>query len=151
MAIISNSKIVWFRPQNFHDVFIELCLLDLKAKPSVVTCVWGFCLCIFNLYYTCKSYQLVSYSNNQFSHRVLQEDIKHCLHLYANIIHSEMGTASVLTFDLRIGLTFNLGEKQTKWSLATDNITERRHLEKLPASNVSQGMGSTPIFTLGSF
>lgn len=57
-----------------------------------------------------------------------------------------MGMASAWIFDLRIGLALNLGAKQTpKSSLATDNITEIIHLEKLPASNVSQGMGSNPI------
>lgn len=61
-----------------------------------------------------------------------------------------MGVASPLIFDLKIWFTLNQGEKQIP-NLATDNVTEIMHLEKLPASNVSQGMGSTPVFMVASF
>lgn len=68
------------------------------------------------------------------------------------MIHSEMGMAAALIFDLRTGLTLDLGEKQTpKPSWAIDRITEITHLEKLPVSNISRGMGSTPVFTVASY
>lgn len=94
----------------------------------------------------------MSCSNNQLSHRTLLGDVKHGSHLYANMIHSEMGMAAALIFDLRTGLTPDLGEKQTpKPSWAIDRITEIIHLEKFPASNISRGMGSTPVFTVASY
>lgn len=30
LAVVSNSKVVWFGSKDFHDVFIEFGLLDLK-------------------------------------------------------------------------------------------------------------------------
>ena len=34
LAIVSNSKVVWLGPEDFHDVFIEFCLLDLEGENS---------------------------------------------------------------------------------------------------------------------
>lgn len=34
LAIVSNGKVVWLRSEDFHDVFIEFCLLDLKEENS---------------------------------------------------------------------------------------------------------------------
>lgn len=32
LAVVSDSKVVWFGSKDFHDVFIEFGLLDLKEK-----------------------------------------------------------------------------------------------------------------------
>lgn len=32
LAIVSNSKIIWFWSYHFHNVFIELCLFSLENK-----------------------------------------------------------------------------------------------------------------------
>lgn len=37
LAIVSNSKVVWFGSEDFHDVFIEFGLLDLKKKKENMT------------------------------------------------------------------------------------------------------------------
>lgn len=34
LAVVSNGKVVWLGPEDFHDVFIEFCLLNLKGENS---------------------------------------------------------------------------------------------------------------------
>lgn len=34
LAIVPDGKVVWLGSEDFHDVFIELCLLDLKEENS---------------------------------------------------------------------------------------------------------------------
>lgn len=34
LAVVSNGKVVWLGPEDFHDVFIEFCLLDLEGENS---------------------------------------------------------------------------------------------------------------------
>lgn len=39
LAVVSDSKIVWFGSEDFHDVFIEFGLLDLKEEN--MACIRG--------------------------------------------------------------------------------------------------------------
>lgn len=34
LAIVSHGKVVWFGPEDFHDVFIKFSLLDLKEENT---------------------------------------------------------------------------------------------------------------------
>lgn len=34
LAVVSHSKVVWLGSEDFHDVFIEFCLLDLEEENS---------------------------------------------------------------------------------------------------------------------
>lgn len=34
LAVVPDSEVVWLGPEDFHDVFIELGLLDLKEENS---------------------------------------------------------------------------------------------------------------------
>lgn len=35
LAVIPDGKVVWLGPEDFHDVFIEFCLLDLKEENAL--------------------------------------------------------------------------------------------------------------------